>query len=219
MPAGRPLCFLCRPLEKILPSLGPVSMLPPFLEALPVPEASLSLGVLIYGKKVRATDWPTTQGSWDMRRGRGLRSQTITWGVWAHVRACTHTHRSFLYHPHGAPTTSEGRTQAPGFHTRPGPAPQTGPAASSCPAAALVTGLLWGSEHHRWCLVPLRQTGPPGCVQPRPHPTGPLVCASGCKGKARGSWPSTHPPPTPGLHRASQRVSGLLLIYLPPTVS
>lgn len=67
-------------------------MLPPFLEALPVPEASLSLGVLIYGKKVRATDWPTTQGSWDMRRGRGLRSQTITWGVWAHVRACAHTH-------------------------------------------------------------------------------------------------------------------------------
>ena len=139
-----------------------------------------------------------------------------------HTHTHTHTHRSFLYHPHGAPTTSEARTQAPGFHTRPGPAPQTGPAASSCPAAALVTGLLWGSEHHRQCLVPLRQTGPPGCVQPRPHPTGPLVCISGCKGKARGSWPQhtpQHTPPNPWPAQTSQRVSGLLLIYLPPTMS
>ena len=140
-----------------------------------------------------------------------------------HTHTHTHTHRSFLYHPHGAPTTSEGRTQTPGFHTRPGPAPQTSPAASSCPAAALVTGLLLGSEHHRQCLVPLWQTGPPGFMQPRPHPTGPLVCTSGCKGKARGSWPEHTPwhthPPTPGLHRATQRVSGLLLIYLPPTMS
>ena len=123
-------------------------------------------------------------------------------GTCACARA--HTHRSFLYHPHGAPTTSEGRTQVPRFHTRPGPAPQTGPAASSCAAAALVTGLLLGSELHGQCLSG-RQGLQAACSQGL-IPQGPWSVPVGVKGRPDGVGPSTHTPQPlacPGPHTGS----------------